>query len=356
MKISRRMKKRSKKAGMPPGSLVHIGEHVPGEIKVTMTCFDENGVRETEVTEYGKCVRADGAKVTWINVAGVQDADIIRKIGQNFNLHPLTLEDIMNTDHMAKANNFGAYVFIIMKAFVDDPATPDVIDSRQVSLILGRDYVISFQETSEDMFGPVRDRLRVDFAKFAAAGAGYLAYSLMDVVIDHYFVALEKLDDEIYKLEETTVVKTDNETLQLIQALRRMVIQVRRAAWPLREMIGFLEKRGEPFFDQSHALYLSDVYDHVVQVIDMTETFREVLSNVFDIYLTSISNKINEVMKVLAVIATVIMPMTVVTGMYGMNFQHMPELKWQYGYPFAIFLMAAIAVVMLSYFRRKKWF
>lgn len=354
--MSRHIKKRSKKTGLPPGALVHIGEPSLENVRITVTRYSETECVKKEVKTLDDCAPSVDGRITWISVAGVQEAEIIRKIGECFHIHPLILEDIMNTDQMTKMNRFGDHVFVVMKSFLDGKPGEEGIRSQQVSFVLGSNYILSFQEMPEDLFTPVRGRLEVDTAQFWKMGAGYLAYCLMDIAIDNYFSVLEKLDDAIYELEELTTSEFGEDALKRIKTCRRNVIAVRRAAWPLREVISSLWKRESGFVTEAASVYFSDIYDHVVHVIDTTETFREVLSNIFDIYLTSISNRINAVMKVLAAIATIILPMTLVTGLYGMNFEHMPELKWQYGYPMSLGIMFAIAAGMLAYFKKMKWF
>lgn len=345
---------------MPPGALIHIGNIIPEKLKIIVTRFNETDIRETEAKTIEECRPDSDGHITWINIIGVNEPDEIRKVGEIFNVHPLTLEDIMDTDHRPKLDDQGDYLFIILKHFtcgdMSDMADQSELDIRQVSILLGANYVISLQESDDDLFGPVRDRLRQGIAKFHQMGASYLAYSLMDVTVDDYFAVLEKLDDAINGLEELSAVEYNTETMRHIQTLRRRVIGVRRAAWPLREVIAKLEHRESPLVAASTNIYFKDLYDHIIQVMDTSETFREILSNIFDIYLSSVNNRMNEVMKLLTIISTIMLPMTFVAGVYGMNFRFLPEIRWRYGYPMALGLMFSIAVGMLAYFRKRKWF
>ncbi|HOX28565.1 MAG TPA: magnesium/cobalt transporter CorA [bacterium] len=372
--MGRLRKKRAGKEGLPPGTLVHIGRDRDFKVSMTVTRYDASGVMTTPAGTAEECLPGSDGRLTWVNVNGVHDAEIIKSLGKAFGIHALALEDIMDTDHSPKMDNYGNYIFIEMKSIDHAPKNCDGsktvceaedprdavrgigdIVSNQVCLILGPDYVISFLETEDDFWKPIRDRLSADTNTFATSGAGYLAYALMDLVVDHYFTSLERIDEEIYELEETTASAYDTTHLKLIQRLRREVIFVRRAAWPLREVISVLQKRETPLISPSTAVYLNDLYDHVVQIIDTTETFREVLSNIFDIFLTSNSNRINEIMKVLAVIATGILPLTLITGLYGMNFDFMPELHWRWGYPMAVVLMLTIGITMVIVFKKRRW-
>lgn len=348
-------RKRSKKTGLPPGSLVHIGAQRTQATKVTVARYDENGCEEATLDSLDKFSPEKDSRFTWINVSGVHEPEVMKMVGDIFHIHPLTLEDIMNTDHITKLNDFDDYLFIVMKTFCEEAGHCGEMKQEQVSLLLGRNYLISFQESATGIFDPIRKRLRAEHATFTKIGPGYLAYCLMDIIIDIYFETLERIDDAIYELEEITTSQHNEESMKRIQSLRRETILVRRAAWPLREVINSLQRRENGLISEATRVYLSDIYDHVVQVIDTTETFREILSNIFDIYLTGISNRMNSVMKMLAIIATAIMPMTLITGLYGMNFENMPELKWRFGYPVALTAMAVIATTMILIFKKKKW-
>jgi len=250
--------------------------------------------------------------------------------------------------------DFGDYLFIVLKMLHYDEEE-DETKTEQVSLILSSKFVISFQENEGDVFDSVRDRIRSDRGRIRKMGVDYLAYSLIDAIVDNYFMVLEKIGEKIEDIEDEMVKNPTPEVLHTIHRLKRELIFLRKSVWPLREVISRLERWESPLIDKSIDIYLRDVYDHTIQVIDALETFRDMLSGMLDIYLSSVSNRMNEVMKVLTIIATIFIPLTLVAGIYGMNFKYMPELDWFWGYPMVYMIMLAIGVVMLIYFRKKKW-
>ncbi len=352
-------RKRSRKAGLPPGTLIHIGDEREEQVSIKVIRFDAAGVIEKEAKTTVDCRHADDGKITWINVCGVHNPEIIGKIGDVFKIHPLIQEDIMDTDHRPKIDDNGDLVFIILKHFGCDGkcdiANEEELKVRQVSIVLGYQYIISFQEVDEGLFKPVIDRLRNNTGKFYEMGPGYLAYSLMDIIVDNYFTVLEKLDDAINVIEDESVEYHNVDMMRRIQDLRKKVITVRRAAWPVREVLARMERMITPLIPESSAIYIKDVYDHIVQVMDTAETFREILSNLFDIYLSNANNRMNEIMKLLTIISTIILPMSFIASLYGMNFKFMPETRWHFGYPMALCLMLGIAGGFLYYFRKRKW-
>jgi magnesium transporter len=352
----RLIKKRSEKAGLPPGSLVHIGEKKAEEVKITIIDYDETHFQEKVIKTIEECIPfKDKPTVTWINVDGIHQVELLEKLGQCYGLHPLTLEDILNTDQRPKIEDFGDYVYIVLKMLYYRDKTDEIV-TEQMSLILGSNFVISFQEGIEgDLFDPVRERIRSEKGRIRKMGADYLAYSLLDSIVDYYFVILEKLGERIEFLEEKLVANPNPETLQIIHNLKREMIFLRKSVWPLREVISGLERGESSLIKESTRIYLRDIYDHTIQVIDTIETFRDMLSGMLDIYLSSVSNRLNAVMKVLTIIATIFMPLTFLAGIYGMNFKFMPELEWRWGYPLIWMVMLGIGVFMLFYFKKKKW-
>lgn len=354
--MARLIKQRSKKAGLPPGSLVHIGEKKGDQAKVAILDYDEAHVQEKEVETIEECFSfKDQPTVTWIDVDRIDHVETIEKLGGCYGLHPLVLEDILNTDQRPKMEEYDPYCFIVLKMLHYRDQSGQV-DAEQVSLILGKNFVLSFQEGKEgDVFGPLRDRIRNGKGRIRKLGADYLAYSMIDAIVDHYFIILEKLGERIESLEEALVTQPTTGTLKEIHSLKREMIFLRKAVWPLREVISGLTRGESPLIQESTRIYLRDVYDHTIQVIDTIETFRDMVSGMLDIYLSSVSNRLNAVMKVLTIIATVFMPLTFLAGVYGMNFKHMPELEWSWSYPALWLVMIVIGVVMLVYFRKKKW-
>ncbi len=347
--------KRSKKSGLPPGTLIHIGEKKTEKVRITLIDYDEEHFQEKEVKTIEECFPfKDKPTVTWINIDGIHNIEPIEKIGKNFNLHPLLLEDIMSTEQRPKIEEFDNHLFIILKMLSYDKKE-DELKAEQVSLILGSNFVISFQESEGDVFDPARERIRTGKGRIRKTGSDYLAYTLMDAIVDNYFLILEKVGERIEDIEEELMADPTKETLQEIHKLKSDMIILRKSVWPLREVISGMERAESPLINDSTRTYLRDVYDHTIQVIDTIETFRDMLSGMLDIYLSSISNRMNEVMKVLTIIATIFIPLTFITGIYGMNFEYMPELHWQLGYPAVWLVMIAVVALMFLYFRRKRW-
>jgi magnesium transporter len=353
--MARLIKRISTTAALPPGALVHVGEKRAGKVRITVIDYDESQFQEKEVKTAEECFSfKDTPAVTWINIDGIHDIGIIEKIGEHFGLHPLVLEDIVNTGQRPELEEFEKYIFIVLKMLMLSEKNGE-IDSEQVSLILGKNYVISFQEKEGDVFNPIRERIRNNKGKIRKKGADYLAYCLMDAIVDNYFIILEKIGEKSEEIEEGIVTKPTSETLQVIQRLKREMIFLRKSVWPLREVISTMQRQESHLIQKSTGIYLRDVYDHTIQVIDTIETLRDTVSSILDIYLSSVSNKMNEIMKVLTIIAVIFIPLTFVAGVYGMNFKYMPELQWHWGYFMVLGVMAVIGILMLIFFKRKKW-
>lgn len=349
-------KKRSKKAGLPAGTLIHIGEQKIEQATATIIAYEGDNSRKVELSDLEQCLASRSSKeVVWVNVSGIHQADIVEMMGRIFRLHPLSLEDIMNTDQRPKMEEYESYIFIVLKRLVYDEPSSRVKD-EQISLVLGNGFLISFQEGGPDAFSSVREAIRGRRGRITEAGTDYLAYALVDVIVDNYFLAMEKLGEDIEGLEDSLIKNPGAQTLRSIHRLKRELIFLRKTVWPLREVIGDLERRGSMFIRESTIIYFRDVYDHVIHVSDTIETFRDMASGMLDIYLSSVSNRMNEIMKVLTIIATIFIPLTWMAGIYGMNFEHMPELRMRFGYPLVMLFMGVIAILMLVYFKRKKWF
>lgn len=347
------VQKRSRKTGLPPGTLVHIGEKKTD--KVTITAFNYAGVRcdEYQVPSLNELAPPTDESVTWVNVSGVHKMDILESCGKQFQLHSLLLEDIANTDQRPKLDDYETCLFLVLKMLSVTDRQDIVVE--QVSLVFGRNFVLSFQENGTDVFTPVRDRLRGGKGRLRQSGADYLFYALVDAIVDQYFAVVEVLGEKIEELQDLVVSDPQPETLRRIHSLKRQLLFLRRAVWPLREVTNSLSRSECPFLQESTKVFFRDVYDHVVQIVDTIETLREMVSASLDIYLSSISYRLNAVMKVLTIITTIFMPLTFIVGIYGMNFEHMPELKWEWGYPLIIGVMVMIAIAMLGFFIRKKW-
>ena len=353
--MSRHTKKVSDKIGLPPGSLVHVGKERTETVTISIIDYDKTQFNEKIADTVEECsFLKEQPTVTWINVDGIHQIETIEKIGKQFDLHPLILEDIMNTRQRPKIEDFDHYIYIVLK-MLQIGKNECEIQTEQVSLIIGPNFVISFQEQAGDIFDHVRERIRNGKGHIRELKSDYLAYALMDAIVDRYFVILEKLEDRIELVEDDLLTNPTPKTLQDIHSLKSEMIFLRKSIWPLREVVSRLERRESTLIQESTAIYLKDIYDHTIQIIDSIETFRDMLSGMLDIYLSTISNKMNEVMKVLTIIATIFIPLTFIAGIYGMNFLYMPELGWHWGYPVVWIVMITIAISMLVYFRKKKW-
>jgi len=299
--------------------------------------------------------RQEMKNVAWLDVVGVHDTGLLESIGNHFSIHPLTLEDIANTGQRPKVEEFETYLYMVLK-MMDYDVVERKIQSEQVSLVLGPDFLITFQEKPGDVFEPVRERIRRGKGKIRGRGADYLAYALLDTIVDHYYTILERIGDDIETLEEELIANESNKTtLNDVHRLRREVLFLRREIWPLREMVSKLGKGDFELIQPSTHLFLTDVHDHVIQILDTIESYRDMLASLLDLYLSTISNRMNEVMKVLTMIATIFIPITFVAGLYGMNFEHMPELHWRWGYLGVWGIFVFIAVAMVLYFKKKRW-
>ena len=293
------------------------------------------------------------AQVSWLNVSGLHRPEVIRTVGEHIALHPLTLEDIVSTGQRPKIEFFDHYIFIVLRMLsLSDEGT---IRDEQVSVVLTQNAVFSFQERQGDVFEGIRARIKNNKGRICKSGPDYLAYALLDAVIDSYFLILEGVSGRLEDLEETLIDHATPDTLKAINTYKREMLFLRKAVWPLREVLSLLMREESPLVSAHTLTYLRDVYEHTVQVIDTVETFRDILTGMLDIYLSSISNRMNEIMKVLTIIATIFIPLTFVAGVYGMNFIYMPELSWRWGYPAVWLLMLAVALSLIVYFRRKRW-
>lgn len=356
-----KLTKASKKIGLPPGSLVHVGDNKTEKVRIKLIDYDQKKFQEKDLKKIEESFPfKKNPTVTWINIDGIHNTDILSKLGKYFEIHPLVLEDIVNNTQRPKMEDFGDYIFLVLKMLYFDEKKKE-IDSEQVSIILGHNFVISFQEREGDVFDPIRDRIRNKKGRIIKMDADYLAYSLIDAVVDNYFIILERAGEKIEDLEDAVVKDPKPEVLQKVHKLKKDMIFLRKSVWPLRELISGLQRSESKLIKKTTGVYLRDIYDHTIQVIDSVETFRDMLSGMHDTYLSSISNRMNDVMKVLTIFASVFIPLTFVAGIYGMNFNpevsalNMPELNWEFGYISVWVVMILIGVSMLFYFRRKKW-
>lgn len=346
---------RAGKSGLPPGTLIHIGERKSDKTLITVFDYNENHLDEESSQVFDEKLLKDVKHgVRWVNIDGVHEAGLLEKVGNAFGLHPLVMEDILNTSQRPKFEDYGDYIYIVARMIYHLERHNEVY-TEQVSLILGKGFVLSFQEKKGDVFNPVRERLRNGTGRLRKSCADYLAYALLDVIVDNYFNVLEKLGEKIEAAEEALVMRPGSGTLQVIHNLKRAMLFLHKAIWPLREVMSSLEHDELDLIHDSTRIYLRDIYDHIIQIMETTETYRDILSSMLDIYLSSISNRMNEIMKVLTIISTLFIPLTFLAGLYGMNFKNMPELEWPWSYPVLLGVMAAIVGVMLYYFKKKKW-
>jgi magnesium transporter len=347
--------RRGRKAGLPPGSIVHIGGAAAAATRIEYRRYDAGACEEDAHATLERCLAGREAPGTkWINVEGVHDVELLKRVGEAFGIHPLAVEDIANTEQRPKIEEYGDYLFVVLKML---RRNGDQINAEQVSLVVGRDLVISFQESDKpgDVFDPLRARLRAAGARVRGEGADFLAYSMMDAVVDNYFVVLETLGEQIDRIEEEQARSALARSVESVHGLRRELLFLRRSVWPLREVLARLARRESPLIGEKAAIYFRDVYDHTVQVMDNVEALRELLSSLLDVHLTRASLRMNETMKALTLVATIFIPLTFIVGVYGMNFDYLPELRWRYAYPVLWVLMIALAVGMVIWFKRKKW-
>ena len=350
------------KSGFPPGTLTHVGTVYTEKTKIRCTDYDTAGADTRDADQWEALQPFQLQRsVTWIEISGISDVVAIEQIGRQFSIHPLVLEDVLNTTQRPKFEEFDDYLFIVMRVPFSTggggqgKAVSYDIRFEQVSLLIGKGWVISFTEADREIFAPVRDRILTGKGRVRGQGADYLAYALLDLIVDHFFTVLEDLGEAIEFLDEELVRDPGPPLLQQIHSFKRQMLYLHKAVWPVREIVGTFERCGSRLCSPDTGPYLRDVYDHIIQVIDTVETYRDLVSGMLDIYLSSISYRLNEVMKVLTIISTLFIPLTFICGIYGMNFENMPELKWQYGYVGVWILMIAIALAMLRYFRGKKW-
>jgi len=340
--------------GLSPGTLAVNGAHTTGPVRITVIDYDAEHFSENRVDDVEDCYPfRDTNTVTWINVDGLGNTDVIEKIGKHYHIHPLILEDILNTGQRPKMEDLESYLYVNL-TMLQILGSEKEIKGEHVSMIIGPNFLLSFQEDVGDVFDPVRERIRKE-GRIRNFGPDYLAYALIDDIVDNYFLVIEHIEEQVEDLEEELVRNAIPASLQKINSLKKSMIFLRKSIWPLREVISGMERSESPLIKEGTIIYLRDVYDHIIQVIDTLETIRDMVSGMIDIYLSGLSYKMNEIMKVLTLIATIFIPLTFVAGVYGMNFHYMPELAWEYGYVTVWGIMIAMVLVMLFYFRNKHW-
>nr|WP_216902583.1 magnesium/cobalt transporter CorA [Synechococcus sp. CCY 9618] len=341
--------------GSSPGAVVYVGEQRLIKVRVDVIHYDSSGCSERQDVSVQGCadaVRQNG--ITWMNVNGVHDVGLIEHLGERFGLHPMTMEDIVNTTQRPKVEEFEGYIFMVLKMIAFNEVSQS-IDIEHVSVILGQNFVISFLEDDGDVFDGVRERIRSSGGRIRWMKADYLAYSLMDAVVDHYFLAVERMGDIIEEVDDRLLEDPRPNDIKEIHGLKRGILSLRKAVWPIREEVGVIVKSESPLLTAESRVFWRDLYDHSIQIIDLVETHRDILGGMHDTYLSILSHRMNEVMKVLTIISTIFIPLTFIAGVYGMNFKEMPELQWRGGYYSVWALMIVIATSLFLYFRRKHW-
>jgi len=349
-------KKTSAKVGLPPGSIIHVGEQKIEKVKITLTEYDEKNVETCEINSVEEIdPYTDTPQVTWVNVSGLHDTELIKQIGEKFSIHPLVLEDILNTETRPKIEMTDDYIFIAMKMLTYN-SNEDQIDTEQVSFILGNSFVFSFLEKSDNIFNPIKDRITNNYGRVRKQASDYLFYALMDVVVDQYFLLLEQIEQNIELLDDEVITNADRSQIEKIYNLKNKLLLTRRSLWPLRELFTRLIREESKLINKKIVPYLRDLLDHTIQITETIELQREITNGLMETHLSMMSFKMNEVMKVLTVIATIFIPLTFIVGIYGMNFPNMPEMQWPWAYYALWGVMICVVLFMLFYFKRKKWF
>lgn len=349
---TRKVSKKTR-AGAPPGTLVYTGENREAEVKATFTQYNENAINRREISD-SEIPEADQEYVNWYDIEGMNDIALIEKYGQKFKIHPLVLEDVLSVNQRPKFEEYKEGLFILIKSLTFNESTRE-IETEQVGLYIKENVLITFQENTRPTFAPVQNRLSAGRGKIRARGADYLAYALIDVTVDNYFVILEQIEDLTEKLEEKILANPDNKIKSEIHNLKLQMLTLRKSISPLREAVNRFSDTDSSILQESSQVFLRDLYDHTIQVMEMTDTYRDILNGLYDLYLSEISFKMNSVMQVLTIISTIFIPLTFLAGIYGMNFEHMPELSYRYSYPIFWMVMTVITISLIFYFRRKRW-
>ncbi len=355
-------KYRGRKKDLSPGSPVFTGDQKVDKIIITVFDYDENHFEEKRIQNLDELKQLrDNAKTLWVNLAGLHDAYLIEKVSEIFGIHSLVIEDILNVNHTPKYDEFDSFLFLVLK-MIDMNKSTHELNIEQVSIILGNNYVITFQENVGDVFDVIRERIRTAKGRIRKAGADYLMYRLLDSIVDNYFVTLEYVDDKIEILEEKLLDTSDENFLKEIHNLRKNILKLRRAVYPLRDMTYYLQRGENPLIQKTTIMFTRDLHDHIKNNIETLENYREIINGVLEVHLSNASHRMNQVIKLLTIISTIFIPLTFIVGIYGMNFNtqvsilNMPELNWKYGYLLIMLIMFLISISLIVFFKRKKWF
>jgi magnesium transporter len=354
--MARKRHKQKSKLGLAPGSLVFTGLQKMAQVDISVIHYSEDHFEESKpksISEVLTLIKSFKA-VTWINIDGLHDEDSIEEICTYLGIHKLSMEDILSVGQRPKLEEYQDYVQAVLKLLTLD-STEETIEYEQLSFILKGKILVTFQEKTGDVFDSVRNRIREGKGNVRKRGADYLLYALLDLVVDHYFIVLENFGEKLEDLETDLLNSPDKTTLNKLHHLRRETLLLRRTVYPLREMIGRFEKLEEPLISNSIKVFIRDLYDHTIKVIENIEVLRDMSSGLLDLYMNSTSNKMNETMKVLTIMSSIFIPLTFIAGVYGMNFKNMPELEYKYGYFVILGVMLAVFIAMMIFFKKKKW-
>jgi magnesium transporter len=340
--------------GLRPGALVHVGEKKVEKVKFSIIEYAQNDYHELREATLDDCLKTKVTeKVSWINVSGIHDPNIIQNFGERFGIHPLIQSDIMNTELRPKFNVSSDYIFLILKIPYFD--SNGKLKINQISILLGKNFVVTFQESEDDIFEPIRKRIKESIGEIRNQKSDFLAYTLTDVIIDNYFAVMEKIENLSEILEEELMTNPSKQTLNTIYLLKRQMTNLRKSIWPTRDVVDSFERSSSPLIEANTRTYIRDAYSHAVQVMDTVEALREMVGGMLDTYLSSLSNRMNEVMKTLTIIASIFIPITFIAGIYGTNFEYIPELKWEGSYFAMLGVMSIMIVIMVLYFKKKEW-
>lgn len=354
-RYSLRRPKSTKSLHQAPGTVTYVGHKETEKTKLEVIDYNASHYERITTQRTEDVFKFEEEKnITWINIDGLSDTKEIEKIGSHFGLHPLIMEDIVNTNQRPKIDEYQDHFFIVAKMLYHK--NNGHLEFEHISMILGKNYVLTFQEAGEDVFNGVRERLATGKGRIRVRGADYLTYALLDAIVDNYYLVIEEMSDKIEHMEDRLYSTAPSDDIILeIQELKRTMLRIRRAIFPLREIVSRLEKLESTLIHEQTVNYIRDLYDHVIQVSENIEIYREMSWGLMDMYMTTINNKMNEVMKVLTIMASIFIPLTFIAGIYGMNFEYMPELQWKYSYFILLGIMLIIVLVMIFYFKRKKW-
>lgn len=347
----------SEKSGMPPGTLIHVGDVLETESRISVIDFNHDYLEEPGIQALDELLQfREKETVTWVNIEGLKNVEVTKMIGTLFDIHPLVLEDILNTHQRPKFEEYDDYLYIVLKGLSpEDENKSFSVKYEQISILLFDDIVFTFKEKKDDLFLPLIQRIRNSNGRVRSLGSDYLTYTILDSIVDQNFVLLDSLDEKIDAVEDELLSKPTTETLVMIQRIKRELIDIRRSISPLRELLSSILRSDTKLIHEKTRIYFRDVFDHALRISENIDSYRDMLSGLLDIYISSVSNKMNEVMKVLTVFASIFIPLSFIAGIYGMNFEYMPELKWKWGYPAIWGVFIAVPIFLLLFFKKKKW-